>query len=70
MTVAGRSSSRPATPFRWTSRAAARLLRWEVTTEWTLFGRYVPAKATDGPVPVPELIVSHVRGRRRDEESA
>jgi uncharacterized heparinase superfamily protein len=37
VTVAGRSSSRPATPFRWARRAEARLLRWQATSEWTLF---------------------------------
>ena len=37
VTVAGRSSSRPATPFRWASRAEARLLTWEATPDWTLF---------------------------------
>jgi hypothetical protein len=37
VTVAGRSSSRPGTPFRWASRAEARLLRWEERAEWTLF---------------------------------
>ncbi|MGE5926797.1 MAG: alginate lyase family protein [Gemmatimonadota bacterium] len=37
VTVAGRSSSQPASPFRWANRAKARLLRWEATAEWTLF---------------------------------
>jgi hypothetical protein len=37
VTVAGRSSSLPATPFRWASRAEAQLVRWEVTDAWTLF---------------------------------
>ena len=37
VTVAGRSSSQPGTPFRWASRAEGRLLRWESTTGWTLF---------------------------------
>lgn len=37
VTVAGRSSSLPGSPFRWASRAEARLIRWEVTREWTLF---------------------------------
>ena len=37
VTVAGRSSSVPATPFRWSSRADAQLRRWDVMDGWTLF---------------------------------
>lgn len=37
VTVAGRSSSLPGTPFRWASRAEATLIRWEATDGWTLF---------------------------------
>ena len=37
VTVAGRSSSRPGTPFRWASRAEATLTRWEANEGWTLF---------------------------------
>ncbi|HEU4829910.1 MAG TPA: alginate lyase family protein [Gemmatimonadales bacterium] len=37
VTVEGRSSSVPATPFRWASRAEARLVRWEASERSTLF---------------------------------
>lgn len=37
VTVAGRSSSVPATPFRWANRAGATLIRWESNEAWTAF---------------------------------